>query len=114
GRDLLWLLQPKIARRYHLQSERTHQVGDLGQLSLVVAGQHQPLARRQTACHQAASTAASCAANSAVVPARASISISRNCASVNGAFSAVPWISTMLPEFVSTKLASASAVESSA
>ena len=59
-------------------------------------------------------TASFCRSMSLPTPLRASASMSMNCASVNGVFSAVPWISTMPPFPVSTKLASVSAAESSA
>ncbi len=54
-----------------------------------------------------------CSATSSDVPFRASVKSSVNCASLNGAPSAVPCISTNPPLPVSTKLASVSAAESS-
>ena len=72
----------------------------LGKVKRRVMGQLLPIARR---CRRASSA----------TPFLASASNSRNCGSLNGSFSAVPWTSTMPPEPVSTKLASASAFESS-
>ena len=67
---------------------------------------------RQLARHQGP-TASRWAANSSPVPFRANPSSSRSCASENAARSAVACTSTRPPPSVSTKLASASAVESS-
>ena len=59
-------------------------------------------------------TAIFCRSTSLPMPLRASASKARNCSSENGIFSAVPWISTILPPPVMTKFASVSASESSA
>src|SRR5690606_11327859 len=54
-----------------------------------------------------------CMATRSAMPARASAIRLETSSSVNGLPSAVPWISTMPPEPVMTKLASVSAAESS-
>jgi hypothetical protein len=93
---------------------RPQQVGKLLELARIVARQDKPRATVEPARHHAASTAWRCASNSDATPWRARPSMPRNCVSLNAVRSAVPWISTMPPASVSTKLASASADESSA
>ena len=111
---LVRLGQTQRPGRDHLDPERRQQFENLAQLALVVAGQDQPGANSDGARHHAASIASRCIANSRSVPTRARRINSKNCASLNGSFSAVPWISTMPPPSVRTKLASASASLSSA
>ncbi len=58
-------------------------------------------------------TASFCRSTSRPMPARASARRLAKSSSLKGVRSAVPWISTMPPEPVMTKLASVSAAESS-
>jgi len=114
GRGFIGFGQAEFAGGNHGDMVRGKQLGDLAQLAGVVGGHDQPAAGGELAGHQAASTALRCMSNNCVVPCRASAMSSLNWASLNGVFSAVPWISTMPPLSVSTKLASASALLSSA
>ena len=104
--------ETELGGRDDSEAVRPQEFCQLGALAGIVARQHEPCAGLQPARHQAP-TASRWAANSCAVPWRASASIDWNSASLNGARSAVPWISTMPPASVSTKLASASADESS-
>ena len=108
-RGLLRLRQAKRAGGHARDAVRRAQVGDLAQLAGIVGGDHRrsprgerrairPLQRRRCKFVQ------SRRCRPAPAP-----SARRNAASENGDFSAVPWISTMPPPSVSTKLASASA-----
>ncbi len=106
--------QAQRTRRDHRNGVRAQQIGEFRELAGIVAGQDKPRAAGEPARHHVAPTASRCATNSAATPWRARPSIARNCASLNALRSAVPWISTMPPLSVSTKLASASAEESSA
>ena len=105
--------KPSSAAETTPTPQRTHELLDLRDLAPIVARDHQPRPRRQATSHSAqpASAASRWIANSASVPRLASARSSSSCASLNGARSAVPWISTIPPAPVSTKLASASALE---
>src|ERR1700761_8587027 len=81
---------------------------DLAHLAGIVAGDDQ-----HTAPRQSHASACFCNSTSSPMPLRARRSNCASSSSLNGAPSAVPWISTKPPAPVSTKFASVSAVESS-
>ncbi len=88
---------------------------DLAELARVVGGDHQPFAAFERARHQGdrQRIASFCSSTSWPMPPLASARSAWSSSSVNGAPSAVPWISTMPPDPVMTKLASVSASLSS-
>ena len=106
-------LQPQLARRYGVDAIGRKQFAHFGELSRIVRRDHQT-ARDVAMFFSAHITAIFCRSTSLVTPLRASARSAENCSSENGVFSAVAWISTILPEPVRTKLASVSACESSA
>ena len=105
----LRLGKPKFAGRLRFDAERREQLAHFGQLAGIVRGDDDRAG--EFAAH---ATAIFCKPTSLSMPLRASASSVSNCSSLNGSFSAVAWISTILPEPVMTKLASVSASESSA
>src|ERR1700687_2262268 len=105
----LRLGQAKLASRLRGDAERRQQLAHFGKLAGVMRRDH-----HRTGEFSAHITAIFCKPTSFSMPLRASASSAWNCSSLNGVFSAVAWISTMLPEPVMTKLASVSASESSA
>src|SRR6185312_4183029 len=104
--------QAEVGHRHDLDAERRQHGADLFGLAAVVRGDDQ-LRRGEAARHQLFPIASRCSRVSSVTPFLASSMSSMNCGSLNGSFSAVPCTSTMPPLPVSTKLASASALESS-
>ncbi len=112
GRGFLRFRQAQFAGGDDFDLVRPQKVRQFVQFALVVAGQNQLVAGFEFAAHQSP-TALRCASNNAVVPVRASRSKLENSSSENEFFSAVAWISTSPPASVNTKLASASAEESS-
>src|SRR5262249_5868317 len=105
----LWLRQTELARRLRGDAVRREQLAHFHQLAWIVGGNH-----HRTCEFPAHITAIFCRLTSFSMPLRASASNAANSSSLNGIFSAVACISTMLPEPVMTKLASVSASESSA
>src|SRR6185437_7821024 len=105
------LRQTKFGGAKRLNSERRDEFFDLAHLSGIVACNHKPVAATNS---DHSFNTCFCKATNSVVPLRARRSSSANCSSLKGAPSAVPWISTIPPAPVSTKLESVSAVESSA
>src|SRR6185437_16643839 len=101
--------EPKLAGRLHGDAERRQQFAHFGQLARIVRGNDDSAGELSTHV-----TASFCKPTSFWMPLRASASSTSNCSSLKGSFSAVAWISTILPEPVMTKLASVSASESSA
>ena len=85
---------------------------DLASLATIVGG-HNQLGPDEAARHYDLPIARRCRRVSSPMPFLASSSSATNSGSLNGLSSAVPWTSTMPPEPVSTKLASACALESS-
>ncbi len=109
--------QAELAGRLRGDAIRREQLAHFGELAGIVGGDHQRAAEfamvpRLTG--RTHITAIFCKSTSFSMPLRASASSAWNWSSLNGVFSAVAWISTMLPEPVMTKLASVSASESSA
>ncbi len=109
---LIRLRQAELARRHDLDAVGRNEIGDLAHLALVVAGDDEARAGAQTRRHQA--TVSFCSCTSSAMPRRASSISASNCSWLKASCSAVPCTSTMPPEPVITKLASACAVESSA
>src|SRR5262245_41711792 len=106
---LFGLGQTEFARRLRGDAVRREQLAHFLQLARIVGGDH-----HRTCEFCAHMTAIFCRFTSFSMPLRARPSNAANWSSLNGIFSAVAWISTMLPEPVMTKLASVSASESSA
>src|SRR5580704_8782695 len=127
--------QIELTRRYGVDAVRRKQFAHLGELAGIMGGDNQttddgrrrtdfPMDSRRVAylssvicCPSSVvrhPTAIFCKSTSLAMPLRASASSAANSASENGVFSAVAWISTILPVPVRTKLASVSAWESSA
>src|SRR5271169_580646 len=111
--SFLGLFEQQFTRRYGVDAVGCKQFAHLGEFSRIMRRDHQP-ARDATMLMVAHITAIFCKSTSLATPLRASASKAANCSSENGVFSAVAWISTILPEPVRTKLASVSAWESSA
>src|SRR5690606_9768188 len=118
----LGLRQAEIAGRQHLQAIGRQQRRVLAVLAGVVGGQHQPVAGPEApdgrVVHRvlphADPSALAWWAQISFTPYSARLSSFSNCPCVNGTSSAVPCTSTTPPLAVSTKLASAWQVESSA
>src|SRR5580704_5050090 len=128
------LRQIEFTRRYGVDAVRRKQFAHLGELAGIMGRDHETAGDRTTddrrrrtddgrlsrvfICHPSAvvrhPTAIFCKSTSLATPLRASANSAANCSSENGVFSAVAWISTILPVPVRTKLASVSACESSA
>src|SRR4029077_5491210 len=106
---LFWLGQTEFGRRLRGDAVRREQLAHFLQLAGVVGGDH-----HRPCEFFAHMTAIFCRLTSFSIPLRARPSNAANWSSLKGIFSAVAWISTMLPEPVMTKLASVSASESSA
>src|SRR6185312_3785974 len=104
---LLGLGKAELGGADRLDAIGREQHGELVELAGIVGGD------QQLPGHQRPSAVRCCRVNSAM-PARARSSMRANSESSNGAPSAVAWISTIPPLPVITKLASVSAVESSA
>src|SRR5665213_607895 len=105
----LGLGKPKFAGRLRLNAEGREQFAHFSQLAGIVRGDDDRAGE-----FLAHATASFCKPTSFSMPLRASARSVSNCSSLNGSFSAVAWISTILPAPVITKLASVSASESSA
>src|SRR6516164_3820796 len=110
---LVRFLQSQFPRRCGVDPVRRKQLAHFSELAGVVGRDHE--APGKAAMEKSAHiTAIFCRSISFATPLRARASSAANCSSENGVFSAVACTSTMLPEPVSTKLASVSACESSA
>ena len=107
--------QAEFAGRGRGDPEGRQQIRDLAQLARVVGGDDQPVFGKHPGHGRYSNPMARrCAWHNSSMPLRASPIRPSNCCGENGASSAVPWISTMPPRPVNTKLASAWADESSA
>src|SRR5215218_1410004 len=104
--------QAEVACRDDLDTERSQHGANLARLAAVVGG-HDQLGQGEATRHYDLPIASRCSRASSPTPFLASAISSRNCVSLKGLSSAVPWTSTMPPSPVSTKLASAWAFESS-
>ena len=106
--------QAEFAGRDQIETERFEQLAEFTELAGIMRGDDQPVAGLQTEirAHQSAS-ASFCRATSSPMPLPARSISAMSSSRENGAPSAVPWISTNVPEPVMTKLASVSASESS-
>src|SRR6185437_734304 len=112
---LLGLGQSERAGADDVDAERLQEIADLWELSRIVRGDDQASAGEAPSHRsQPSPRAARCRVTSWAMPRRASASISAKRSSAKGSASAVACTSTMPPRPVRTKLASASAVESSA
>src|SRR6185437_9925690 len=101
--------EPQFADRLRRDAVGREQFAHFGELAGIMCGDNDRAGEFLTHA-----TASFCKPTSFSMPLRASARSTWNCSSLNGIFSAVAWISTMLPFPVITKLASVSASESSA
>src|SRR5207237_6796030 len=108
---LLRFWQPELRSADDRNAESFDQGTNFRDFPGIVAGNDQTITGLET---DQSFSASFWAATSDNTPRRASASSSANCVSLKGTPSAVPWTSTNPPLPVSTKLASVSAVESSA
>ncbi len=101
--------EAKLASRLRFDAVGRQQLAQFGELAGIMRGDDDGAG--ELAAHI---TAIFCRLTSFSMPLRASANSAWNWSSLNGVFSAVAWISTILPTPVMTKLASVSASESSA
>src|ERR1700742_2988446 len=106
GSGFLRLRQSKLSRRYGVDAVRRQQLAHFGKLARIMCSDHKPPSDVAMGAHI---TAIFCRSTSLATPFLANASKVVNSASENGVFSAVAWISTILPLPVSTKFASVSA-----